>query len=46
MFYVGGRKLFEKSFSSPHTPYLSKTLKHGGFIYFVFYVFLWGKGTF
>ena len=30
MIFVGERKLFEKSFSFPHTLYLSKTLKRGG----------------
>ena len=28
---MGERKLFEKSFSFPHTPYLSKTFKRGYF---------------
>jgi hypothetical protein len=33
MIFVGERKLFEKSFSFPHTPYLSKTLQRDkGFI--------------
>jgi hypothetical protein len=30
---VGERKLFEKSFSFPHTPFLSKTLKKGFLLY-------------